>query len=192
MIILCPGHDSINQGASRGDYSEHPLMQALVGKVALECHRRGIKVCVIDQDAWLWNRDYKQRMRLRIDCINAIQPDYVFEFHMNTISKEEQWQDKITGFSILVHSYSGKSVEMDAVNTLLYHTHPLTREVKFLGWKQRPDLAVLRKTKCKAFLFECGYLDNKHDLDYMLYEMDSWAEFIVDCIEAILERMNIA
>ena len=108
---------------------------------------------------------------------NAHKVKYDISIHLNSGRNDKKGDNKIGGVEALVCNIKDKKTvakARDIVNAICKETglKPHGEPVK-----QRSELAVLRRTKSKAILIECAFVDDADDKK--LWEADKIAEGIV-------------
>lgn len=110
---------------------------------------------------------------------NAADADWFISFHRNSSENPNQYE----GVETLVFDKSGeKAVLAEKINQNL-------SELGFrnIGVKERPNLAVLRRTKMPAVLIEAGFINSDRDNERFDSQFDEIAKKIAD---AILETVG--
>ena len=110
---------------------------------------------------------------------NAADADWFISFHRNSSENPNQYE----GVETLVFDKSGeKAVLAEKINQNL-------SELGFrnIGVKERPNLAVLRRTKMPAVLIEAGFINSDRDNERFDSLFDEIAKKIAD---AILETVG--
>lgn len=110
---------------------------------------------------------------------NAADADWFISFHRNSSENPNQYE----GVETLVFDKSGKkAVLAEKINQNL-------SELGFrnIGVKERPNLAVLRRTKMPAILIEAGFINSDRDNERFDSQFDEIAKKIAD---AILETVG--
>lgn len=110
---------------------------------------------------------------------NAADADWFISFHRNSSENPNQYE----GVETLVFDKSGeKAVLAEKINKNL-------SELGFrnIGVKERPNLAVLRRTKMPAVLIEAGFINSDRDNERFDSQFDEIAKKIAD---AILETVG--
>lgn len=110
---------------------------------------------------------------------NAADADWFISFHRNSSENPNQYE----GVETLVFDKSGeKAVLAEKINQNL-------SELGFrnIGVKERPNLAVLRRTKMPAVLIEVGFINSDRDNERFDSQFDEIAKKIAD---AILETVG--
>lgn len=110
---------------------------------------------------------------------NAADADWFISFHRNSSENPNQYE----GVETLVFDKSGeKAVLAEKINQNL-------SELGFrnIGVKERPNLAVLRRTKMPAVLIEAGFINSDRDNEQFDSQFDEIAKKIAD---AILETVG--
>lgn len=105
---------------------------------------------------------------------NAHSVDYDVSIHFNAGANNKSGNGTTTGVEVLLYSN-----QYSALNNI---ANKICSEVSKLGYRNRgikirPELYVLRKTKAKALLVECCFVDDKDDVD--LYNYKTMASAIV-------------
>lgn len=101
--------------------------------------------------------------------------DYFVSFHRNS----SPYANTYSGIETLVYNDSGVKAQM---------ARNVNREVAELGWsdlgvKERPNLAVLRRTKMPAILIEAGFINTDKDNQFFDSNFDQLAKAIARGIE---------
>lgn len=105
---------------------------------------------------------------------NAHKVDYDISIHFNSGAKDKSGNGRSTGVEVLLYSLRLQSLN-DVANDICKEVAKLG--YKNRGLKARPDLYFLRKTKAKAMLIECCFVDDKDDIK--LYDYKTMAKAIV-------------
>lgn len=101
---------------------------------------------------------------------NQLGGDYFLSFHRNSSAEPNRY----SGAETLVYDRSGKKLELaEAINRELE-----AAGYQNLGVKERPGLAVLRKTRMPALLIETGFLNTDADNALFDREFDALAQGI--------------
>ena len=105
---------------------------------------------------------------------NAHSVDYDVSIHFNAGANNKSGNGTTTGVEVLLYNN-----QYSALNNI---ANKICSEVSKLGYRNRgikirPELYVLRKTKAKALLVECCFVDDKDDVD--LYNYKTMASAIV-------------
>lgn len=85
----------------------------------------------------------------------------------------------VRGTEVLVYSKNSSAYKVAerVLNSIVYKLGTVSR-----GVKERPDLAVLKKTKAPALLVETAFIDNLHDAKLLTERQDDFAKAICDGI----------
>jgi len=105
---------------------------------------------------------------------NAANADWFISFHRNSSENPNQYD----GVETLVFDKSGEKVALaEKINKNL-------EELGFrnIGVKERPNLAVLRRTKMPAVLIEAGFINSDQDNERFDSQFDEIAKKIADAI----------
>lgn len=105
---------------------------------------------------------------------NAVGADYFVSIHRNAGT----YPNQLTGVETLVYSSYGEAARLaDNINTRL-------EQVGFVnqGVRQRPELAVLRRTQMPAVLVEVGFINTDADNSLFDQRFDDVVQAIADGI----------
>lgn len=116
---------------------------------------------------------------------NAHDVDYDVSIHFNSGRKDAKGDDVTGGVEILLYGFKHDDLNQtakrvaDAIsNEFGYRLRSdNTTPENYEGLKKRPDLYVLRKTRAKAMLIECCFVDDKDDIE--VYDYKRMAKAIV-------------
>lgn len=109
-----------------------------------------------------------------VNKCNAHTVDYDISIHFNAGANNKSGNGVTTGTEVLIYNLNDSKTKAVAQS--------IANEISALGFrnrgvKQRQDLYVLRKTKAKAMLIECCFVDDKDDVN--LYNTKKMASAIV-------------
>jgi len=144
------GHTPEIQGANYGGRKEHVMDREV--KDAFIRNLRALGHNVKD-DTYEGGTSASQVVNTQIANINSRYNDVGFSFHLNASDGQ--------GHGVEVLCYSEKEAPMAAKISAA-----IARKI---GWKDRgakirPDIGVIRSTKCPVYLVECGFIDNDEDM----------------------------
>lgn len=151
-IVLIPGHDAINRGASSGNITEWGLTSAIIGDLTFRLDKLGHIVYTVGS-----NTNAHQAAR-----VNEINPDFGLELHFNNFSAQD---------------FNGTEVMHSGSKTGILLAEKIQNSlVKFLGTrdrgivkahyqldKRKPLIEIVRKTRCPFIVVEPLFLSNPDD-----------------------------
>jgi N-acetylmuramoyl-L-alanine amidase len=160
IVVLDAGHGGPNPGAIYDDRKESEDALNLVIAIGPILEANGIDVVYTRTD------DVFETPFQKAQEGNAAGADYFVSIHRNSSVKPEQY----SGIESLVYAKGLRSQKLaENINREL-------EQVGFinLGISERPNLAVLRRTKMPAVLVEVGFINTARDnelLDTRFYEV---------------------
>lgn len=99
--------------------------------------------------------------KIVVKC-NAHTVDFDISIHFNAAAKDTVGNGKTTGTEVYIYDLND-TVTKNKANAICSELSALG--FKNRGVKQRQDLYVIRKTKARAMLIECCFVDDKDDVD---------------------------
>lgn len=169
-IVIDPGHGGRDFGATfngRKEKDDNLRLALAVGNIL---KNNGYDVVYTRQS------DVYDTPTEKANKANAANADFFVSFHRNKSVNPGQY---------------------DGVQTLVYGGNPAARRLaekinsnletlgfKNIGVEERPDLAVLRRTKMPAVLIETGFIDNEKDNRIYDEDFQKVAQQIADAIMA--------
>lgn len=114
------------------------------------------------------NRD-DNSLSNRVEIANNAKADIFISIHFNAMGNS--WQSEAEGIETYYHNKSsnGRKLANLVHKNLLQETKQNNRGVKSDSVLYKNGLYVLRNTLMPAILIECGFMDNKYDLQLMKY-----------------------
>lgn len=157
-IVIDPGHGGLDNGASSGKYKEAALNLKISLALKEELERRGATVFLTrenEQDLTQRNHHYSKQddMYLRVRKIDSYEADLFVSIHLNASSNSNTCGSQVF--------YYGKS---EAAKELATDIH--TSMLSVTGSHKKIESAnfyVLRCTKTKGVLIECGFITNPNE-----------------------------
>ena len=171
-VFLDAGHGGVNPGATFEGRKESDDALNLVLAIGNILEENGINV------VYSRTTDIYESPAQKAAEANASGADYFVSIHRNSSVYPEQY----SGVESLVYAKGMRSEDL-AVN--------INRELEQVGFinlgvSERPNLAVLRRTKMPAVLVEVGFINTKRDnelLDTKFYEVaNAIAEGIIQTV----------
>ena len=171
-VFLDAGHGGVNPGATFEGRKESDDALDLVLAIGNILEENGINV------VYSRTTDIYESPAQKAAEANASGADYFVSIHRNSSVYPEQY----SGVESLVYAKGMRSEDL-AVN--------INRELEQVGFinlgvSERPNLAVLRRTKMPAVLVEVGFINTKRDnelLDTKFYEVaNAIAEGIIQTV----------
>lgn len=176
-IMLDAGHGGTDPGAVYGSETEKDDTLRLTLAVGDILKDNGVDV------AYTRTTDVYQTPFEKAEIANRSGADYFISFHRNSSPEPDQYN----GAEVLVYDRSGTKYEM-AENILGAMGTVGFREI---GVKERPGLAVLRRTKMPALLVEAGFLNSDTDNEIFNSRFGELAQAIADAILGTLDEEEI-
>lgn len=173
-VVLDAGHGGANPGAvyeGRQEKDDALDLTLAVGDILEE---RGVDV------VYTRTTDVDYSVIERAEIANNSNADFFLSIHRNATGIPNASQ----GAEMLVYDTSG--IKIDVANNILYNLEA----IGFLnrGITERPNLAVLRRTRMPAVLAEVGFIDSDYDNELF----DTRFDDIADAIAAgILEAFDV-
>lgn len=157
-IVIDPGHGGLDNGANVGKVREDQLNLKISLALKEELEARGATVYLTrddDQDLTERNYNYSKQddMYLRVRKIDSYNPDLFISIHLNASTVSSTWGSQVF--------YYGKSESAKELATDIH-----TAMVPVTGSRKKIESAnfyVLRCTKVKGVLIECGFLTNGNE-----------------------------
>lgn len=111
---------------------------------------------------------------------NAHTVDWDISIHFNAAANDKKGNGKTTGVEVYIYDINDTATKNKA--------NAICNEISKLGFKnrgvkQRQDLYVIRKTKAKAMLIECCFVDDKDDVD--LYNKLGVTKFVAAIVKGL-------
>ena len=111
---------------------------------------------------------------------NAHTVDWDISIHFNAAANDKTGNGKTTGVEVYIYNINDTATKNKA--------NAICNEISALGFKnrgvkQRQDLYVIRKTKAKAMLIECCFVDDKDDVD--LYNKLGVTKFVAAIVKGL-------
>lgn len=146
-ISIHGGHNYIVPGAS-GIVNEVECDRKIVDKLFYTLSAEGVDV---RDDTDVYGRTQAENLNNIVRAVNVGSMDLSLSIHLNSGGGH--------GVECLVYSKSSAAYP---------YAERICKELAKLGYrnrgvKERPTLAVLRRTKCPAVLVECGFVDSQED-----------------------------
>lgn len=158
VIVIDPGHGGLDNGASVGKTREDQLNLKISIALKEELEARGATVYLTridDQDLTERDHHYSKQddMYLRVRNIDSYDADLFVSIHLNASTVSSTWGSQVF--------YYGKS---EVAKELAVDIHEAMKLVTGTRKKiESADFYVLRTTKTKGVLIECGFLTNKNE-----------------------------
>lgn len=186
-IVIDPGHGGLDNGASSGKYKEDVLNLKISLALQEELEVRGATVFLTrtdDNDITNRNYNYSKQddMYLRVRKIDSYEADLFVSIHLNASGSSSTWGSQVF--------YYGKS---EAAKELANDIH--TAMLPVTGSKKKIESAnfyVLRCTKTKGVLIECGFLTNSNERGQLASSKyhQKLASSIADGIENNIKKLQ--
>lgn len=175
-VMIDPGHGGVEPGAVYQERKEKDDTLRLAFDLGSALERRGIRVeytRVNDE----YDTPYEKAM-----IGNHSDADFFISLHRNAMPVPET----ASGVESLVFSSNSTAGEL-ASN--------INRQLASVGWtdlgvRERPGLAVLRKTKMPAVLVEAGFIDSTKDNMFFDANLAATADAIADGILQTFEELE--
>lgn len=185
IIVIDPGHGGLDNGASAGKIKEDVLNLKISNALKEELESRGAVVHLTrtdDNDVTNRNHHYSKQddMYLRVRKIDEYNADLFISIHLNASTSSSTWGSQVFYYG---KSETSKELATDIHKAML----PITGSKKKI---ESANFYVLRCTKTKGVLVECGFITNgneKGQLSSTKYHK-KLASAISDGIEKNLER----
>ena len=172
LIVLDAGHGGVDGGTQGFGVLEKTAALDVTEQLAAELRRRGYAVAMVRRD------DSRLSLAERVDFANARRPLAFVSVHFNfstdsaairgveTYYAAPKEPSVLTALAEALHVPPNAPELNDASRTLAEETaRHVSRhaDTPDRGARNRPDLAVVRRTACPAVLVECAYLSHKPD-----------------------------
>ncbi len=172
LIVVDAGHGGVDGGTQGFGVLEKTAALDVAVQLAAELRRRGYAVAMVRRD------DSRLSLAERVDFANARQPLAFVSVHFNfstdsaairgveTYYAAPKEASVLTALAEALHVPPNAPQLDDASRTLAEETaRHVSRhaETPDRGARNRPDLAVVRRTACPAVLVECAYLSHRPD-----------------------------
>lgn len=159
------GHHAKDSGAVANGYTEFELMSKFRNKIVANAKLIGLAIATDDDKET--NSQYQGRIRQELKS-----GDVVSDFHLDS------YNGKASGVTVFISNNAGadsKAMAQDYSKAFSTIMNIPNRGVKTEGQSQHPKLGILNM-RGSAVLVECGFIDNKTDIDAFIKNMDilSW------------------
>ena len=174
-IYLSAGHGATDPGVITPYGIERDFNKKIRDAVALELPAQGFKVEIVPDNLTL-----RQSIDWVNDKVKNIEDGLALEIHCNCCGKEgaETYHYDF--------NYSSRNIGKKLIDTYCKESGIKNNGTKPDTLSNPGQLGWLRQTKCWAALIECGYLDNKKDVD-KLNDSEKIGKAIVKGICAIYD-----
>lgn len=172
-ILLDPGHGRNTPGkcSPDGSFREYQYTREIVAAVAARLHSLGHDADILVPE--FEDIPLKERVKRVNKICNHLGKGNVIlvSVHVDAAGSDGQWHNA-SGWSC--YTSPGQTLG-DELASCLYRA----AEIHLLGHKLRTDYSdgdpdkeagfyILRKTKCPAALVECGFMDNRESLQFIV------------------------
>jgi N-acetylmuramoyl-L-alanine amidase len=170
-VVIDPGHGGIFNGSESNGIYEKNINLAIAKKIQALSGEYNVEVIMTrEKDEDIAGSDLRASLDYRAGLAAAKNADLFISIHMNGTDKKLP-QNKYSGFEIYVSKSDNKfyerSVKLASIITdNIKPDYTIASELK-----QRDErIRVLDNATVPAILIECGYMDNKSDLAYLINE----------------------
>jgi N-acetylmuramoyl-L-alanine amidase len=170
-VIIDAGHGGIDPGAYSPDnqFNEADLTLSLAKTVQQLASEYNIKVVMTREDDKLPGGAITKDdgLRKRVEISNAINPKIFISLHMNVSGGPKGFQQHHSGFEAYVTNRRQDDPGKAAASVLLQEMSKVYKTATDLKFRQDLGIYVLDKNKCATVLLQCGYINNRKDLDFI-------------------------
>jgi N-acetylmuramoyl-L-alanine amidase len=170
-VVIDPGHGGVFTGTQFNGVLEKDINLSLAKKIQKLSKEYNVEVIMTrDKDEDVAGSDLRASLDYRTELAAAKNADLFISIHMNN-TESAAIQDKYSGFEIYVPANSSKvydgSVKLGTI---------IANNIKpdyIIAWELKhtaTGVRVLDKATVPAIVIECGYMDNKADMEYMKIE----------------------
>jgi N-acetylmuramoyl-L-alanine amidase len=170
-VVIDPGHGGVFTGTQFNGVLEKDINLSLAKKIQMLSKEYNVEVIMTrDKDEDMAGNDLRASLDYRTGLAAAKNADLFISIHMNN-TESAALQDKYSGFEIYVPGNSSKvydgSVKLGTI---------IASNIKpdyIIAWELKQTatgVRVLDKATVPAIVIECGYMDNKADMEYMQIE----------------------
>ena len=156
LIIIDPGHGSIDVGTSYNNIIEKDLNLSISKMLEQELIKNGSSVLLVREDDYdLSSPNTKKRKKSdfnnRIDLINKSNADIYLSIHINYLTN-----NKYSGSQVFYYGDDNKEL----ANTIQMYLNKINtpRSIKTM-----PNVYMYNKLNIKGVLIECGFISNYTD-----------------------------
>ncbi len=170
-VIIDPGHGGEFSGAYANGIYEKDFTLILSKKIKSLAKEYHVEVILTrEKDETIGDGTLRSSLVNRVELAGKQNADLFISIHAN-MKEEKTDQKENSGISIYVpkseSKYHDASVKLGSVITEYIKTdYKITPELK----QSETGVMVLDKTTVPAILIECGYLDNREDVDFLQNE----------------------
>jgi len=143
-VIIDPGHGGKDKGAHRGTVYEKDLNLKVAFLVEKMLKAKGMPVTLTRRT------DKHLTLRQRVDLANRYSNAIFVSIHFNAHTGE-----RLNGVETYYFGKQGETLAAHVHLRMLSQLQPRNGNTR-----KRPDLGVLKSTRCPAILVECGYISN--------------------------------
>jgi N-acetylmuramoyl-L-alanine amidase len=170
-VVFDPGHGGRDPGASAFGEKEKDLALKIALKTAGYLLKRYSNVKAV----LTRNDDTYVELEDRVSLSNRLSASAFVSIHLNA------GPQSASGFEILTYPNSSSAAMLASEIS-----KRLQKIMKSRGVKGRPDLYVLKHTRCPAVLVEVGFITSRSDLDTIKKNIEGIAGAIADGVAAYL------
>lgn len=146
-VIIDPGHGGKDKGAHRGSVYEKDLNLKVAFLVEKMLKAKGMPVTLTRRT------DKHLTLRQRVDIANRYTNAIFISIHFNAHTGE-----RLNGVETYYFGKQGETLAAHVHLRMLSQLQPRNGNTR-----KRPDLGVLKSTRCPAILVECGYISNPEE-----------------------------
>jgi N-acetylmuramoyl-L-alanine amidase len=155
-IVIDAGHGGKDFGAQIGADLEKQIVENIADKIRLQ-NGGEVEIILLRED------DSFMALSERVAKINEINPDLMISLHINASKNASE-----NGINAYVSKQNGfYEQSLARANSLI---NKIANEKLAKGAVKEGNFAIIKDSKCPAFLIEVGYLSNENDKNYITSE----------------------
>lgn len=169
-VVIDAGHGGIDPGVSRNEVSEKNINLAIAKKIQSLAKDYNIDVIMTRETDELPGKgnDIAHSLKYRAELPGRENADLFISIHTNSIG-ENSMQEKYTGFDIYIPATSTKVYESSIklgtdIAAQIKPNYTMAPELK----QRSGGILVLDNASVPSILIECGYIDNRYDIKYLM------------------------
>jgi TonB-dependent SusC/RagA subfamily outer membrane receptor len=172
-VVVDAGHGGDDPGVQSpdGKYRESELALSITKMIQRLAPEYNINVLMTRKDANYPGgaADRNQGLMKRVEITNEINPSAFISIHINN-SGIKGFQNKNSGIEAYVTNKREDDPGKAAASAILQELSSVYKTSSDLKYRENLGIYVLDKNKCASVILECGYMNNRQDLDFITNE----------------------
>jgi N-acetylmuramoyl-L-alanine amidase len=172
-VVIDAGHGGLDAGAKSpdGKYNESDLSLSIAKVIQRLAPEYNVNVVMTREDenfpGGAANKD--EAIKKRVEITNGINPVAFVSVHFNN-SSPKGYQDIRSGIEAYVTNNRQDDPGKAAASAILQELSGVYKTATDLKYRKNLGIYVLDKNKCASVIIECGYINNREDLDFITKE----------------------